>query len=282
MDQKCERNIFEEYMNQESHSEALEHMESCPECAMAVMQMENILPANRVFELSSNSQGLPGDENEMARLVEEFQKGGGAQASKLSAAQIMEVNSIASAIESFDSSPADAAPEYLLRIVRNRLEATQKANQKATQKASQKGDTSNSIVVNLKDRLRVMGEAFENIFVMPAPEAVTVRSSGVSQQSESGENPGYLHFYTNEQNGKKLVYHFVKDGSNTVMLTLKFQGYSEKPNSIQLKQNHSLVTTCPVTKDYAYFAKLDTGRYEMELKYNSGEVNRVNLDIISE
>ncbi len=285
-DNQCNYPIIENYLSPENRDKALAHLDQCQACSLAIYRLENVFPVSRTSQARGSASATPADENKLAESAEKLSRflensadekaAGGSTV--LSTEELFRVMEIASAMKDFSANPAEKTPEYLKTIVRNRLEA-----QAVNRSPASAPSAIDRIAVRVKEGITLIGETMDNIFTLPTPEAVPVRSGAPNETPLENEKPsGYLHFFTKENGDRKMVYHFVQDSADTVMLTLKLQGYEKKPKSVNLKQNGTLLATCPVTKDYAYFARLQSGHYEMELKYNGDEAKQVSLDIISE
>ncbi|HRP68290.1 MAG TPA: hypothetical protein PLY93_02040, partial [Turneriella sp.] len=81
---------------------------------------------------------------------------------------------------------------------------------------------------------------------------------------------GALQFMTTEANNSgELIYQVVKDGKDTVMLTVKLQNYRPRPQFINLRRDGRLLQSLPLHEDFAWFAQLTLGEYELELLNNS-------------
>jgi hypothetical protein len=83
---------------------------------------------------------------------------------------------------------------------------------------------------------------------------------------------------TSEANQGDLVYQVVKDGADTVMLTVKLQNYRPRPKFINLRRQGRLLQSMPLRDDFAWFSKLGVGKYEIELQ-NTGNAGGKRVDI---
>ena len=70
----------------------------------------------------------------------------------------------------------------------------------------------------------------------------------------------------------------VKDGNETVMLTVKLQNYRPRPKFINLRRQGRLLQSIPLRDDFAWFSQLSVGQYEIELQ-NTGNMSSKRVDI---
>lgn len=163
--------------------------------------------------------------------------------------------------------PLVPTPVYLKQIVLNRIYA----------EAPQ--ETESTIVIRLRDGLRLIAGHIKDLYnITNADDMVAVRSSSEASVSQAGQPTGALQFMTSEANQGDLVYQVVKDGNDTVMLTVKLQNYRPRPKFINLRRQGRLLQSMPLRDDFAWFSQLSVGKYEIELQ-NAGNVSGKRVDI---
>ena len=163
--------------------------------------------------------------------------------------------------------PMVPTPVYLKQIVMNRIYAD----------APQEGES--TIVIRLRDGLRLIAGHIRDLYNITSPDDMVAVRSGADQALARVSNPtGALQFMTSEANQGDLVYQVVKDGADTVMLTVKLQNYRPRPKFINLRRQGRLLQSMPLRDDFAWFSQLAVGKYEIELQ-NAGNVGGKRVDI---
>jgi hypothetical protein len=163
--------------------------------------------------------------------------------------------------------PMVPTPVYLKQIVMNRIYA----------EAPQDGES--TIVIRLRDGLRLIAGHIRDLYNITNPDdMVAVRSASDQTTAQAGNPTGALQFMTSEANQGDLVYQVVKDGADTVMLTVKLQNYRPRPKFINLRRQGRLLQSMPLRDDFAWFSQLAVGKYEIELQ-NAGNVGGKRVDI---
>jgi len=161
--------------------------------------------------------------------------------------------------------PMIPTPAYLKQIVMNRIYATAPAEEEST------------IVIRLKDGLRLIAGHIRDLYNLTnSDEMVAVRSTG--EAVARGGATGALQFMTSEAKQGDLLYQVVKDGNETVMLTVKLQNYRPRPKFINLRRQGRLLQSIPLRDDFAWFSQLSVGQYEIELQ-NTGNMSSKRVDI---
>lgn len=265
----CSYPVIEKYTQDKSRLEALHHAEECTECLEQVIRAEHILPLSRY----NHQDACKIDENRLAQLVDQYLDKK-LSASKLTSEEMAQIGAVSQIYRSFHKKAPQATPSYLLNIAMSRLDAQEKE--------AQKTNIINNIVINIKEGVELINQSIDNLFLIPqSAEVVQVRSSSVT---ENDEKKNALNFYSEGEAGKKLLYYFVKENNESVMMTIKLQNYSKKPSSIAIKKEGQILNTYPVSKDYAYFSRLSAGDYEIELQYNHGTrfIESIPLKIVAE
>lgn len=163
--------------------------------------------------------------------------------------------------------PMVPTPTYLKQIVMNRIYANAPQEEEST------------IVIRLKDGLRLIAGHIRDLYNLTnSDDMVAVRSSSEALAAQSGQPTGALQFMTSEEKQGDLLYQVVKDGNDTVMLTVKLQNYRPRPKFINLRRQGRLLQSMPLRDDFAWFSQLAVGKYEIELQ-NSGNVAGKRIDI---
>lgn len=163
--------------------------------------------------------------------------------------------------------PMIPTPAYLKQIVMNRIYATAPAEEEST------------IVIRLKDGLRLIAGHIRDLYNLSnSDEMVAVRSSGDGTIAANAPATGALQFMTTEPKQGDLFYQVVKDGNDTVMLTVKLQNYRPRPKFINLRRQGRLLQSIPLRDDFAWFSQLAVGKYEIELQ-NAGTTSGKRIDI---
>jgi len=162
--------------------------------------------------------------------------------------------------------PLIPTPQYLKQIVMNRIYAAAPQEKEST------------IVIRLKDGLRLIAGHIQDLYNLTNPdEMVMVRGNTAVAENPAGAT-GALQFMTTEPKQGDLIYQVVKDGAETVMLTVKLQNYRPRPKFINLRRQGRLLQSLPLRDDFAWFSQLAVGKYEIELQ-NSGTVSTKKVDI---
>lgn len=163
--------------------------------------------------------------------------------------------------------PMIPTPAYLKQIVMNRIYATAPAEDES------------SIVIRLKDGLRLIAGHIQGLYNLTnSDEMFAVRGNAEAAVTTPGGATGALQFMTTEPKQGDLIYQVVKDGNDTVMLTVKLQNYRPRPKFINLRRQGRLLQSLPLRDDFAWFSQLAVGKYEIELQ-NSGTVSSKKIDI---
>ncbi|MCS6972310.1 MAG: hypothetical protein N2Z22_02575 [Turneriella sp.] len=136
-----------------------------------------------------------------------------------------------------------------------------------------------AIVIRLREGLRLIAGHLEGLFpIATADDMVPVRSAAtVSAQQPTG----VLQFLLKDAEQGKMIYQIVKDGKDTVMLTIKLQDYHPRPKFINLRRQGRLLQSLPLRDDFAWFPQLAAGKYELELQNGGNDISRrVNIHIV--
>lgn len=164
--------------------------------------------------------------------------------------------------------PLIPTPAYLKQIVMNRIYATAPVEEEST------------IVIRLKDGLKLIAGHIRDLYNLNhSDEMVAVRGADVS--TTAGGATGALQFMTSEEKQGDLFYQVVKDGNETVMLTVKLQNYRPRPKFINLRRQGRLLQSIPLRDDFAWFSQLAVGKYEIELQNGSStQSKKIDIHIV--
>ena len=164
----------------------------------------------------------------------------------------------------WDLSPLIPTPEYLKKIVMSRLYSEIPR------------ENENTIVVRLKEGLRLIAGHVKQLYELSNPDAMVAVRGDLNATQNSAT--GALQFMTQEKDHGELYYQIVKDGRESVMLTVKLQNYRPRPKFINLRKEGRLLQSVPLKEDFAWFSQLGIGDYEVELK-NSSSMPGTKVDI---
>lgn len=227
-------------------------------------QQEYQVPLHQVVELAE--QFFRGED---VRVIEkELQASGVWQKIKESPADFALFQDTLAFLFTWGERPMVPTPAYLKQIVMNRIYAETPHEQEST------------IVIRLRDGLRLIAGHIRDLYnITSADGMVPVRSTGEVTQ---GATPtGALQFMTSEANQGSLVYQIVKDGTDTVMLTIKLQNYRPRPKFINLRRQGRLLQSMPLRDDFAWFSQLAVGKYEIELQTAANVAGkRIDIHIV--
>lgn len=162
--------------------------------------------------------------------------------------------------------PMIPTPAYLKQIVMNRIYAAATAEEEST------------IVIRLKDGLKLIAGHIRDLYNLTNSDEMVAVRSGSEAAATAGGATGALQFMTSEEKQGDLFYQVVKDGNDTVMLTVKLQNYRPRPKFINLRRQGRLLQSIPLRDDFAWFSQLAVGKYEIELQ-NGGAVSSKRIDI---
>lgn len=165
--------------------------------------------------------------------------------------------------------PMLPTPAYLRQIVMSRIYA----------ETPQEGES--TIVIRLRDGLRLIAGHVRDLYSITSADDMVAVRSGSEQAMQADKATGALQFMTSEAQRGDLVYQVVKDGLETVMLTIKLQNYRPRPKFINLRRQGRLLQSMPLRDDFAWFSQLSLGKYEIELQASGGPGGkRVDIHIV--
>jgi hypothetical protein len=240
------------------------------ETMVAVNRRQNIAPANQEFKLQIHQIVEMAEKFfsiDDPRMIEKELSGSKLwQSIKSSSADFGLFQDTLAFLFTWNDRPMIPTPHYLREIVMNRIYAT------APQEAE------STIVIRLKDGLRLIAGHIRDLYNLSnTDDMVAVRSSGELAAQTTGV-AGALQFMTSEPKQGDLFYQVVKDGKDTVMLTVKLQNYRPRPKFINLRRQGRLLQSIPLRDDFAWFSQLAIGQYEIELQ-NPGSASSKRVDI---
>ena len=163
-------------------------------------------------------------------------------------------------------------PLYLTNIVEahfNRIESQKNSSKVA------------KILIKLGDGLKMMNGQIEEFFNLPANEDTVKVRSALTSAEGAVNNTNALHFFSKEEEDQKILYQVVKDGLNSVMLTIKLQDFRNLPKLINLKRQNRLIHSYVLKEDFAFFQELSPDIYMIELKNQHGQITKqIELNLV--
>jgi hypothetical protein len=226
-------------------------------------QADYKLPVYQIVEIAEKFFNV-----EDPKLIERELKGSKTwQTIKASAADFGLFQDTLAFLFTWGDRPLIPTPAYLKQIVMNRIYAAAPVEEEST------------IVIRLKDGLRLIAGHIRDLYNLSnSDEMVAVRSAGETGFAANTPATGALQFMTTEPKQGDLFYQVVKDGADTVMLTVKLQNYRPRPKFINLRRQGRLLQSIPLRDDFAWFSQLSVGKYEIELQ-NAGTTSGKRIDI---
>jgi len=270
------------YLNDKKHDEAIKLASENLSALEMLVQFETMVAVNKRHAPGGTESDLKLPVHQVVELAEKFfsvddprliekELTGSKtwQAIKASSADFALFQDTLAFLFTWGDRPMIPTPAYLKQIVMNRIYAAAPAEEEST------------IVIRLKDGLRLIAGHIRDLYNLTnSDEMVAVRSSG-EVATANGSATGALQFMTSEAKQGDLFYQVVKDGNDTVMLTVKLQNYRPRPKFINLRRQGRLLQSIPLRDDFAWFSQLAIGKYEIELQNGSGAASkRVDIHIV--
>lgn len=266
------------YLSENKHGEAVKLASENISALEMLVQFETIVAVNRRQSALAATNGFKLPIHEIVETAEKFFRVDDPRAIEkdLSSSKTWQTIKASNAdfglfqdtlafLFTWGDRPMLPTPAYLKQIVMNRIYATAPQEEEST------------IVIRLKDGLRLIAGHISALYNLTnSDDMVAVRSTGEAA-AVSGAT-GALQFMTSEPNQGDLFYQVVKDGNETVMLTVKLQNYRPRPKFINLRRQGRLLQSIPLRDDFAWFSQLAVGKYEIELQ-NTGNMSGKRIDI---
>lgn len=267
------------YLDDEKHLEALNLAGENISALEMLVQFETMVALNRRQSTNAVSEVFSLPIHQIVELAERFfsvddprliEKELGKskvwQTIKASAADFGLFQDTLAFLFTWGERPMIPTPQYLKQIVLNRIYAAAPQEEVGT------------IVIRLKDGLRLIAGHIRDLYNLNNPDDMVAVRSNSAIADQGGGATGALQFMTSEPKQGDLIYQVVKDGPDTVMLTVKLQNYRPRPKFINLRRQGRLLQSLPLRDDFAWFSQLAVGKYEIELQ-NSGVVSAKKVDI---
>jgi len=262
---QCKYSLFENYFNdEEKHRlEALKHAEECPPCRDKMIVLEEVFSPRR--NIIDSPYTVFQDENLLAEIADKLiASENQTLLEQLLAKKDSEDNisnhlaSLVSTVSHHDESDYLQVPEYLGKIIENRTQ-------------EMKEDTNHPVVLKIKDGLTLLSKSLSGIFdLSTSADTVNVRSTAPALKNENGK--GVVQFFQLGPNKQEnIVYHVAQDSSETVLITIKFEMFNTSPIAVNLKEKGRIVSSYKVAENYAYFAKVKPGQYDIEMKFTENK-----------
>lgn len=259
LDQHCDFPVLEKILEENSLNEAMEHLTHCDICLEQLYSFDSNMYLINRQDRQNEKADL--DENKLAQLMDkmlenQMSKNGFAKepANEL-AGNTFSMHTLIrllSVITQHNKADLQNTPAYLKNLVMAKLD--------------EKTVTPlNKLIIKISDGLNVMGSYIENLFIIPeSPEMIPVRSG-----NNNGNSQGTLNFYLTGDDKEKINYHVVKDSNQSVMLTIKLENFKQSPGFIYLRQDQQLISSQPLKDNYVYFPRIQSGEYNLEIKFTS-------------
>lgn len=269
------------YLDEKKQDQALKKAEENLSALEMLVQFETMVALNKRQQASAREQQYQVPLHQVVELAEKFfsvgdmramekelQASGVWQKIKANPADFALFQDTLAFLFTWGERPMVPTPAYLKQIVMNRIYAETPQEAEST------------IVIRLRDGLRLIAGHIRELYnITSADGMVPVRSTGEALQG--GTPTGALQFMTSEANQGNLVYQVVKDGTDTVMLTIKLQNYRPRPKFINLRRQGRLLQSMPLRDDFAWFSQLSVGKYEIELQSAANVAGkRVDIHIV--
>lgn len=270
--------LLKSYLDEKKHSEALKVAGENLSALEMLVQFETMVALNKRQGAGSDSTDFELPVHQIVEIAEKFfsvddprliekelTKSAVWKTIRASAADFALFQDTLSFLFTWGERPMIPTPVYLKQIVMNRIYATTPVEEEST------------IVIRLKDGLRLIAGHIRDLYNLTnSDEMVAVRSTGEAAAASGAT--GALQFMTSEPKQGDLIYQVVKDGNDTVMLTVKLQNYRPRPKFINLRRQGRLLQSIPLRDDFAWFSQLSVGKYEIELQ-NGGSLSGKRVDI---
>jgi hypothetical protein len=268
------------YLDEDKQPQAIQQAAENLSALEMLVQFETMVAINKRHQAAAQPAGYRVDLNDVVEIAEKFfsvedpraiekdlQASRIWNAIKASPADFALFQDTLAFLFTWGERPMVPTPVYLKQIVMNRIYA----------EAPQDGES--TIVIRLRDGLRLIAGHIRDLYNITNPDDMVAVRSGSDQTTAQAGNPtGALQFMTSEANQGDLVYQVVKDGADTVMLTVKLQNYRPRPKFINLRRQGRLLQSMPLRDDFAWFSQLAVGKYEIELQ-NAGNAGGKRVDI---
>lgn len=269
----CSINTLKMYLSDKNKEKAMKHAQTCLDCMEKLVAIETWLATNRqekaFFSAEINSDS-------MLECIDRYQEAvsmGRVESFYQSDKEFLKIRKDEKAflafqqlVQSLDITvPLRPTPEYLKVIVANKL-------------AQEKEKTdSTSIVILMKNGVRLLTGALENVIMSDGSIPVATRSTLAPEKTDTGA----LEFMFGENEVGNVHYQVVQDGPETVMLTVRLENFPALPKFVNLKKFNRTLHSFSMKGNSAYFGQLYAGYYSIELKdYASRVIRRMDIQVV--
>ena len=153
-------------------------------------------------------------------------------------------------------------PSYLRKIIQKKIYENTKARK--------------SITILIKDSLKLLNQDLNNLFEIPLfQEAISSRYAGDIPLSKN-----VLQFLNKQEDGTEIIFQALKDGENTITISLNLEKSSVLPSTVTLRKDGRVIQKNSSAKKNILYDHLMAGAYQIELgkgKNHSKRVIDVNL-----
>jgi len=258
----CQYPVLKKYFSESDFPEVVEHLKNCNTCLDKVLDFDKTLlfssPANRLSDKVE-------DENELSLRIDQFNAGKNQSPQLIDQTDISEttIKGLHKFIDSYSRGHNLQTPDFLRKIVTNEFEKTVSRGIE-------------QIIIKISGGLKIVANYVENIKIIPEENMQLAFRSGIDKTQEN--NQGSINFVQILEDGP-VNYNVIKDGPDSVMMTMSFEEKANKPDSINIRSLNQVVLSQRLNQNYAYFPKLKEGNYCVEFKYRS-RVESFSLPIL--
>ncbi|MCS6985012.1 MAG: hypothetical protein NZM25_07820 [Leptospiraceae bacterium] len=275
MKEPCHYPLFEQLIGNSQKDEVIAHTQSCRTCQERLILWELLLPyLAREQDWQSISQ-LEGEElDEIFGLVDAYQKKSfsALEEKKELFRKIMAqerafllFQKLVGMYQAIEQRRINRLPLALKKHVLRSLETQDEVN-------------TGRIFLVLGEKLRLMGSMDLGLKIHPV-HAIALRSLPYLAKPEEP----HLSFSMPYGKGLmgELFYQVVKDGNESLLLTVGIHHCEPQPRIVNLKRDGRLLHSYPVREKWLYFPHLTVGHYELEFKDSEGRLqNKVDLELV--
>jgi hypothetical protein len=261
----CQYPVLQKYFDENEYMEVVSHIMECNHCLNQVISLDhNLLLANK----ARKSKEIVYDENELAVKIEALEnaKNDSDIAEMVFKNTKIPAKTIIDMYNYINNTVNDniKTPDFLRNIVQD--EMTQKESRELP-----------NIIIKITNGLKIIGNYIDNIIIIPEEMVPVAVRSGIRKSEKNSQ--GSINFVQILEAGR-AHYNVIKDGSESVLLTISFEDENQ-PDYINLKSQNQIVLSQRLNNNYAYFSKLKEGNYCIELKYRSkAEVLSIPITIV--
>ena len=156
-------------------------------------------------------------------------------------------------------------PSYLKKIIQKKISENTKVRK--------------NITILIKDSLKLLNQNLDNLFEIPLlQEAVSTRYAG---NIPSGSN--ILQFLNKQDDGTEIIFQVLKDGEDTVTMSLNLERSSVLPSTVTLRKNNRIVQKSNPVRRVILYNQLTIGSYQIELGQGKNNFKKViNFNLVTD